>query len=79
MPTANDQRQTRRSQPLETAIRAPKNMVCHVVSSSHADFRAEIPPIAVTNRPSPEAQVSKFLLRNSHWVDNLCQCENFSA
>src|SRR5450759_3526192 len=36
-----------------------------------------------TKAPIPRAprpvQVPKLLLRNAHWVDNLCQCECFSA
>src|ERR1019366_7098787 len=36
-------------------------------------------PIAGTNRTHREVQVPKLLLRNSHWVDNLCQCESIGA
>jgi type IV pilus assembly protein PilB len=36
-----------------------------------------MPPIACTNPKSREVQVPKLLLRNAHWVDNLCQCEGF--
>src|ERR1035437_10817089 len=32
----------------------------------------------IPRAPRP-VQVPKLLLRNAHWVDNLCQCECFSA
>src|ERR1700690_4123838 len=40
---------------------------------------AQTPPITGTNRSSREVQVLKLLFRNSHWVDNLCQCEGNSV
>ena len=30
-------------------------------------------------RDCGEVQVPKLLFRNSHWVDNLCQCESILA
>src|SRR6266852_3388023 len=38
-----------------------------------------MPPIAGVNRTSRKVQVPKLLFRNSHWVDNLCQCESILA
>src|ERR1035438_4140935 len=35
--------------------------------------------MAAQTGSSRKVQVLKLLFRNSHWVDNLCQCENIAA
>jgi hypothetical protein len=57
-------------------VRAPKNMACRADFPNTKDFLAQMRPTAGINLTRREVQVPKLLFRNSHWVDNLCQCES---
>ena len=60
----------------DMGVRAPKNMACRADFPNTKDFLAQMRPTAGINLTRREVQVPKLLFRNSHWVDNLCQCES---
>jgi hypothetical protein len=62
--------------PLETCVRAPKNMVCRGAIFAISGVSGGNAANNGGNNALREVQVPKLLFRNSHWVDNLCQCES---
>src|ERR1035441_4666143 len=55
---------------------APRQIERPVASSA---LYSQKPPIPAQTGSSCKVQVLKLLFRKSHWVDNLCQCENIAA
>jgi type IV pilus assembly protein PilB len=54
-------------------------MVCRVTIFPIWRILAEMPPITGANPTYREVHTPKLLLWNTHWVDNLCQCESILA
>src|SRR6202022_4907252 len=54
-------------------------MVCRAVILAIQGISGRNTADTRVNRTHREVQVPKSLFRNTHWVDNLCQCESFLA